>query len=667
MSTMTFHPARRRHIGLLLLLLFAFALRVISLDRLGLAYDEAATALMARATPQEIIAFHWDAAFEHPPVWVLLMHGWSQLAGQSEFSLRFLPALAGTLVVLLVWQLARVLWPDEPLLPPLSALLVATAPVLVYYSQEARMYTLVVLLMLLSILLVLRLYTHPSWQLVIACWLVNWVMLGLHYYAALGLAIQALVIGLHGSLVGPVRRVPWSKLFVTYTGTLLPILFWMLYSPGFRATLDVVLEAAEETPITWQFFISDLWRELSFGSIRWLPSQAVWGYLVAPFALLGALIAAFRPGRTPTTQIGTWIVVTLFMLPILSATIALRTLTPRYILWVVPMCYLLVAITAVTLWRRHWLAGITGLLLVLGVATLALQHYFGPYRKSDYREMTGYLQAYGDPTQEILLLEAPRQHLLARYYLPTTWTFYPMPTLPLPTYWPITAPPIVPEDEDDRIQAWLQEHEGVWVSYAGEGEVDLGEFLAKYLSAVAYNDRCIRWLDVRLCHYVSPRHLTPVVLSPTPHLFGNELAMLNAQGTFYHLTPAETTLLIQLDWHALQKPTVDYKVSLRLFGTDGAAGGTVVAQADEYPIGPLLVPTTWNTDDHKPGYFALTLPPDLAEGSYSLQMTLYDANTLTPTPRTNLGETVGTNAPTTEPLTLGELHVGDTMELVSVR
>ena len=73
MSTLTFHPARRRHIGLLLLLLFAFALRVISLDRLGLAYDEAATALMARATPQEIIAFHWDAAFEHPPVWVLLM------------------------------------------------------------------------------------------------------------------------------------------------------------------------------------------------------------------------------------------------------------------------------------------------------------------------------------------------------------------------------------------------------------------------------------------------------------------------------------------------------------------------------------------------------------------------------------------------------------------
>ena len=62
---------------------------------------------MARTTPVEIIQFHWNASFEHPPFWQLLMHLWSTLAGQGEFALRFLPALAGTVMIPLVWQLGR--------------------------------------------------------------------------------------------------------------------------------------------------------------------------------------------------------------------------------------------------------------------------------------------------------------------------------------------------------------------------------------------------------------------------------------------------------------------------------------------------------------------------------------------------------------------------------
>src|SRR6188768_4282219 len=91
-SSLPLSQARGNRIGVILLMLSAFALNVLTLDRLGIAYDEAASALMARATPREIVDFHWHAAFEHPPVWALLLHAWSQVAGQSEFSLRILPA-----------------------------------------------------------------------------------------------------------------------------------------------------------------------------------------------------------------------------------------------------------------------------------------------------------------------------------------------------------------------------------------------------------------------------------------------------------------------------------------------------------------------------------------------------------------------------------------------
>ena len=592
---------RGNRIGVILLLLSAFALNVVTLDRLGIAYDEAASALMARATPQEIVDFHWRAAFEHPPVWALLLRAWSQIAGQSEFSLRILPAFAGTLLVVMTWRLVRSVWPQETVWPLLSALLVAFAPVLVYYSQEARMYTLVVVLLLLSTYLVLRICFHPTWLLVIAFWGTCWVMLGLHYYSALALAIQAGVITVVGLFSGQIRTQPWGKLFIAYLGALLPVSAWMLFAPGFQTTLNVVLEKAGENPVTWQYFLGDLWRELTFGSIRWQPEYATWGYLIAPFVIIGALLLLSRPNQTPLSRLGAWLSVALVFLPILIAVVALRTLVPRYILWIVPFFYMLAAYPAALLWRRHWLAGVAIMALLIGVDILATQYYLGPYRKSEYREMTAYLEDRGDPQNEILLLEAPRQHLLAKYYLPPSWQLHPMPTLPLPEYWPVTAPLLVPEDEDDRLQGWLAEKKGLWVSYTSEAEVDRGEFLAKYLTAVAYREHCTQWLDVRLCHYISPHHLEPTELAMTPMLFGSELALTGARGSLYQPTTETNTLLLELDWLAQQKPSIDYKVALRLIAPDGST----LAEANDFPIGALLPPTTWNVDDRKPGYFAL--------------------------------------------------------------
>jgi hypothetical protein len=107
---------------------------------------------------------------------------------------------------------------------------------------------------------------------------------------------------------------------------------------------------------------------------------------------------------------------------------------------------------------------------------------------------------------------------------------------------------------------------------------------------------------------------------------------------------------------------------LRLLAPDGST----LTEANDFPIGPLLPPSTWNEDDRKPGYFALRLPTDLPAGHYPLEITLYDPNTLetipytTPDTATSASSTNGTNdEPTTQSLTLAELQVGDTMELLS--
>jgi mannosyltransferase len=92
----------------------------------------------------------------HGPLHTVLLHFWGQLVGDSEWALRLPSALFGTaLVPACAWTAARWLGP-ETAVP--AAWLAAGSPFLVWYSQEARNYSLLMLCAVVSsgILLGLR-------------------------------------------------------------------------------------------------------------------------------------------------------------------------------------------------------------------------------------------------------------------------------------------------------------------------------------------------------------------------------------------------------------------------------------------------------------------------------------------------------------------------------
>ena len=152
-----------------------------------------------------------------------------------------------------------------------------------------------------------------------------------------------------------------------------------------------------------------------------------------------------------------------------------------------------------------------------------------------------------------------------------------------------------------------------------QDEVDDGEFVPKYLTAVAYKQECWQWRDVDLCRFVSPQR-TPGSQATIPDLLYNgELRLERAQAALVDEPGLGPTIYVQLDWLAEKKPSVDYRVTLRLLD----AAGAVIAQRDDFPIGPLLPPTTWNAGDAKPGYLALPLPPGV-EDAHQLTVNVYD-------------------------------------------
>jgi hypothetical protein len=255
-----------------------------------------------------------------------------------------------------------------------------------------------------------------------------------------------------------------------------------------------------------------------------------------------------------------------------------------------------------------------------------------------------------------VLLESPRQHLSAKYYLDIDNPIYPVPDIELPDFWPVTAPPVVPEKVDGDIQDYLRQHPRLWLSLTGQDEVDLTEFLAKYLTAVSYQVECEVFLDVDLCQYVSPRHVTPQTLLDEPISFDGGLVLENASLDVQAHNDGRH-LLVEMGWLAASQPAADYKVSLRLLDASGAT----VEQRDNFPIGPLLPPTTWAAGERKPGYMALSIPPEMAAGTYQLVMALYDPATLE-TPAYAMSDSL----PSMTPLVLANVAVDDTIEVESV-
>jgi len=111
-----------------MLILLAFGLRIYGLATQEFWFDEAASAFISSKGWRDILAYVRSAPFEHPPLYYFLLHLWGQVAGWSEFSLRFPSLLLGTLFIPLLYRFLSWLLGKE--VAVLAALLAAFSPFL---------------------------------------------------------------------------------------------------------------------------------------------------------------------------------------------------------------------------------------------------------------------------------------------------------------------------------------------------------------------------------------------------------------------------------------------------------------------------------------------------------------------------------------------------------
>jgi uncharacterized membrane protein len=173
----------------LLSILLAAALRFYGIGDQSFWYDEAYTVdLVGRSFGDMLAAI--PETESTPPLYYLLAWPWAQVFGDSEAGLRSLSALIGTAAVPVAYLAARDLF-DSRRAGAIAAFLVAVNPYFVWYSQEARSYSLLVLTTALSLLFLARALRDPTRR-SLALWAGAAVLALLtHYFAGFVVVAEA--------------------------------------------------------------------------------------------------------------------------------------------------------------------------------------------------------------------------------------------------------------------------------------------------------------------------------------------------------------------------------------------------------------------------------------------------------------------------------------------
>src|SRR3989344_6459745 len=141
----------------------ALILRLICLNQ-SLWLDEAINVLSAKNLDLFSFVTKYPIGDYHPPGYFLLLWVWSHIFGFSEIAVRLPSALLGVGTVVLTYLIGKNLFNKKIAIT--ASLLLAVSPLSIYYSQEARMYSLATFAVSLLSYFFIQLLNGKKWSFV---------------------------------------------------------------------------------------------------------------------------------------------------------------------------------------------------------------------------------------------------------------------------------------------------------------------------------------------------------------------------------------------------------------------------------------------------------------------------------------------------------------------
>lgn len=601
---------------LLTTLLLAAFLRFYRLEAQSFWNDEGNSARIAERSFALIVA--GAAGDIHPPGYYLLLSGWRALFGQSEFALRSLSAFAGLLLVAIIYRLGKQYFDSPAALA--AAFLAAIHPALIYYSQEARMYSLVAMWgaglflatthertsadraragrvrpfnpqhsLLIAALTAAGLYTHYAFAFIlIALTIVVIVRAG--YYA-----VRLRAADSEFDILGFIT----SYLFYWFTFQFIAFLLFIPWLPAAWQQLTTWPSVREYRPLNEAFFGIARW--LTFGPTAEATTAAIGFFGVAALSLF-TFLRLRRQLAIPLI----WLIVPTGLtlgFGLFSQAFA------KFLIVAVPAgCVLLgngAAIMAAH--RTRWL-GLAMVLPVIASAASLNNLYFNPaFARADYRGIVHYLNSIAEPGDAILL-NAPNQwEVFTYYHVGTTNVF------PVARSRPLDVPAQIKE-----LETIAATHQRLFVLYWGDSQSDPNRVIETWLNEHTFKAYDQWYADVRLAAYAVPR-TAGELRTRTDTGFGKAIVLEGYSLNTQVFSPGDI-LQLTLFWHAQSPISNRYKVFVHLISDPASPP---LAQHDGEPGGGLTLTTTWQPGQIVADNHGVYLPLDLPAGQYTLLVGLY--------------------------------------------
>jgi uncharacterized membrane protein len=404
-------------IAVLALTLLAFGLRVYRVEAMSVWTDEGLSIYRARAPLLQNLAGRIDiqgvpTTDTHPPLYFVMLSGWSKLTGETEFALRFWSIIAGILIVPLAYVTGKRLWSRE--VGVWFAALIATSPFYWWHARDARMYTWLALWTLLSVYLIIS--SVQSTPLARRRFVLGLICLAAtaltHYTGVILAALLAVVVFL----------VLWRRQRRWAIGTLAAVVIIAVPTLVFAVSRLGTAEFPEYRPLQEMLF--ETWNVFSLGLSR-EQMRPLEGLVIFPLlGAIGAIGLAVQRRWRQIVFIGLWLLAPLIAFYLISL-VKPAYVNPRNLSIALPAFLLLIAGGLAALRRSAWpLAVIAFTIVLIEYGTATYQQATDPnLMKDDIRSLAQHLQAEYQPGDAVVLHDAIIQFAFdyyARGALPVT-------------------------------------------------------------------------------------------------------------------------------------------------------------------------------------------------------------------------------------------------------
>jgi 4-amino-4-deoxy-L-arabinose transferase-like glycosyltransferase len=595
--------SRNLRIGLLVLILTLAALiRVYNINKESFWADEGWTMILAKGPGLSDIV-QTMANDQHPPLYFALLHSWMTFTGESEVTIRLLSTFWSLVGIAALYRLGADVYAPE--VGTIAALLLALTDNDTYLSQEARHYTQMAALAVLATLFYFRYLKaigvfprSASNARKARTYGLLWVgttiaLMYTHYLGAFIILIQLL----HSLIVvRPVRRLfdvlfRWAAIGAAW----LPWAFVFINQGMVRYTRPILFQSTyPNTPEAFAILRGD-----TLGSHFALTIGLIALGLIYITYSSGKLRATLRP-IAPTLYAAAW----LLLPPVVMIAVNPRfpILTPRNFLIIMPVIALLVA---------HGLSNLdryARLFLLIVIVALDLFTVDAYFIKPPYRQVAQDMLNYRTGDAMPLLLDVWTDTFALRYHLGRDLHADPdtLPLLLLPVMRESAGPNYYVGLLND-----LKDKDSFLLAYWGKpDDPDFGFF--KDHGFVRTAETFEKHLDVNTIYIYRYDRVGGASLATFGKLF--DLRQVWVPTGTYH--PGDSVRINAL-WSAEAHPDKDYSISLYFVNTDGST----IVQHDSPPIGAPS--SAWVQGEPHFDSESLTLPPNLAAGTYTLRVKIY--------------------------------------------